>query len=80
MRAFWNNHIECKFVEESEGMDGSGVFMFRNLYGRGTPPVAIVQKKSKLSTADMNSRSVSQFSLARVWLEAILRIAKGQGL
>jgi omega-6 fatty acid desaturase (delta-12 desaturase) len=30
--AFWRNQRACKFVEESEGKEGSGVFMFRNLY------------------------------------------------
>lgn len=30
--AFWRNLRSCQFVEESEGAEGSGVFMFRNLY------------------------------------------------
>jgi len=30
--AFWRNQRSCKFVEESEGQEGSGVFFFRNLY------------------------------------------------
>jgi omega-6 fatty acid desaturase (delta-12 desaturase) len=33
--AFWRNQKSCKFVEESEGREGSGVFMFRNLHGVG---------------------------------------------
>ncbi|KAH8801493.1 fatty acid desaturase-domain-containing protein [Xylogone sp. PMI_703] len=32
--AFWKNQRNCKFVEESEGMEGSGVFMFRNLFNK----------------------------------------------
>lgn len=32
--AFWRNQRTCKFVEETEGQEGSGVFMFRNLYNR----------------------------------------------
>jgi omega-6 fatty acid desaturase (delta-12 desaturase) len=32
--AFWRNMRACQFVEESEGAEGSGVFMFRNLYSR----------------------------------------------
>ncbi|RDL34470.1 Uncharacterized protein BP5553_07598 [Venustampulla echinocandica] len=32
--AFWRNQRTCKFVEESEGQEGSGVYMFRNLYNR----------------------------------------------
>jgi omega-6 fatty acid desaturase (delta-12 desaturase) len=33
--AFWRNQKSCKFVEESEGREGSGVYMFRNLHGVG---------------------------------------------
>lgn len=32
--AFWRNQRDCKFVEESEGMVGSGVFMYRNLHNK----------------------------------------------
>lgn len=32
MTAFWRNQRSCKFVEES--VDGSGVYFFRNLYGK----------------------------------------------
>ncbi len=32
--AFWKSQRTCKFVEETEGAEGSGVFMFRNLYNR----------------------------------------------
>ncbi|KAG0647599.1 Oleate Delta(12)-hydroxylase [Hyphodiscus hymeniophilus] len=32
--AFWNNQRTCKFVEESEGQEGSGVYFFRNLYNK----------------------------------------------
>ena len=32
--AFWRNQRICKFVEETEGAEGSGVFFFRNLYNR----------------------------------------------
>jgi len=32
--AFWKNQCDCKFVEESEGMVGSGVYMFRNLHNK----------------------------------------------
>ena len=37
-KAFWQNQRNCKFVEESEGCDGTGVLFFRNLHGKGTPP------------------------------------------
>ncbi|KAI9729192.1 MAG: hypothetical protein M1834_007099 [Cirrosporium novae-zelandiae] len=36
--AFWKNQRECKFVEESSDMDGTGVFLYRNLHGKGTAP------------------------------------------
>ena len=32
--AFFKNQRACKFVEETEGQEGSGVYMFRNLYNR----------------------------------------------
>ncbi|KAI0007582.1 fatty acid desaturase-domain-containing protein [Xylariaceae sp. FL0662B] len=38
LSAFWRNQRDCQFVEESPGMEGSGVFMFRNLHGRGVKP------------------------------------------
>ncbi|TVY34651.1 Delta(12) fatty acid desaturase [Lachnellula occidentalis] len=38
MAALWRNQRDCQFVEESPGMEGSGVFMFRNLHGRGVRP------------------------------------------
>ncbi|KAM7206559.1 Fatty acid desaturase domain containing protein [Naviculisporaceae sp. PSN 640] len=35
LTAFWKNQRDCKFVEETVGMEGSGIYMFRNLHGRG---------------------------------------------
>ena len=32
--AFWRNQRACKFVEETDGLEGSGVYMFRNLFNR----------------------------------------------
>lgn len=32
--AFWKNQRACKFVEETEGAEGSGVYMYRNLFNR----------------------------------------------
>jgi omega-6 fatty acid desaturase (delta-12 desaturase) len=32
--AFWKNQRTCKFVEETTGQEGSGVFFFRNLYNK----------------------------------------------
>ncbi|KAH7303203.1 fatty acid desaturase-domain-containing protein [Stachybotrys elegans] len=31
LSAFWKNQRDCEFVEESAGMEGSGIYMFRNL-------------------------------------------------
>jgi omega-6 fatty acid desaturase (delta-12 desaturase) len=33
-QAFWNNQRTCKFVEETAGAEGSGVYMYRNMYNR----------------------------------------------
>ncbi|THY16843.1 hypothetical protein D6D00_08728 [Aureobasidium pullulans] len=35
LKAFWITQRDCQFVEETHGADGSGVFLYRNLYGRG---------------------------------------------
>jgi len=32
--AFFKNQRACKFVEETEGAQGSGVYMYRNLFNR----------------------------------------------
>ncbi|KAM7200606.1 Fatty acid desaturase domain containing protein [Rhypophila sp. PSN 637] len=38
LKAFWKNQRDCRFVEETPGMEGSGVYMFRNLHGSGERP------------------------------------------
>jgi omega-6 fatty acid desaturase (delta-12 desaturase) len=45
--AFWKNQRTCKFVEESKGMEGQGVFMYRNLYNREgqTKPLQLATEK-----------------------------------
>ncbi|KAJ9325451.1 hypothetical protein DTO027B5_5012 [Paecilomyces variotii] len=40
--ALFRTQRDCQFVEESSGMDGSGVYMFRNIHGRGTKPRDLV--------------------------------------
>ncbi|CAD6505482.1 BgTH12-00973 [Blumeria graminis f. sp. triticale] len=47
--AFWRNQRSCKFVEESEGCEGSGVYMFRNLYKREgeVRPLQLVSNKGQ---------------------------------
>ncbi|THW70816.1 putative delta-12 desaturase [Aureobasidium pullulans] len=35
LKAFWITQRDCQFVEETHGADGSGVFLYRNLHGRG---------------------------------------------
>ena len=42
MKALFRNVRDCEFVEESSGMEGSGVFFFRNLHGRGMKPKDLV--------------------------------------
>lgn len=44
--AFFRNQRSCKFVEETEGAEGSGVYMFRNLYNREgeTQPKKLVDR------------------------------------
>jgi omega-6 fatty acid desaturase (delta-12 desaturase) len=46
-REFWTNQRKCKFVEETEGREGEGVFMFRNLHGEGAEPVRFAAPKDK---------------------------------
>jgi omega-6 fatty acid desaturase (delta-12 desaturase) len=42
MKALFRNVRDCQFVEESAGVEGSGVFFFRNLHGRGVKPRDVV--------------------------------------
>ena len=69
--AFWRNMRSCQFVEESDGAEGSGVFMFRNLYALPgqTPAIDLtggakddVKEKSKavgaMATAMASSRNL----------------------
>jgi omega-6 fatty acid desaturase (delta-12 desaturase) len=47
--AFWRNQRSCKFVEESEGAVGSGVYMYRNLHNRAgeTQPQRLAEGAEK---------------------------------
>ncbi|KAH7419645.1 fatty acid desaturase-domain-containing protein [Cadophora sp. MPI-SDFR-AT-0126] len=71
--AFWKNQRTCKFVEETKGAEGSGVYMFRNLYNREgeTQPLALAppsaapvveaketKEKSAMATAMSSSRNL----------------------
>ena len=64
--AFWKNQRTCKFVEETEGAEGSGVYMFRNLYNREgeTQPHKLAAgkevkvEKSAMATAMSSSRNL----------------------
>jgi omega-6 fatty acid desaturase / acyl-lipid omega-6 desaturase (Delta-12 desaturase) len=42
--AFWKSQRECKFVEES--VEGSGIYFFRNLYGKGAPVRDLTEQKA----------------------------------
>jgi omega-6 fatty acid desaturase (delta-12 desaturase) len=45
MWAFWKNQRQCKFVEES--VEGSGVWFFRNLHGKGSAPKDLTGGKAR---------------------------------
>jgi omega-6 fatty acid desaturase (delta-12 desaturase) len=45
MVAFWKNMRSCRFVEES--VEGSGVYFFRNLHGKGAPPKDLTGGKAE---------------------------------
>ncbi len=49
--AFWRNQRNCKFVEESTGMEGSGVWFFRNLHGVGEPAKDLTSGKKDIVEA-----------------------------
>lgn len=48
-KAFWKTQRDCQFVEETAGSDGTGVFFFRNLHGKGTQPRDLVGKETMSS-------------------------------
>jgi omega-6 fatty acid desaturase (delta-12 desaturase) len=64
--AFWRNQRTCKFVEETEGAEGSGVYMYRNLFnreGEAQPQHLAAGKeikveKSAMATAMSSSRNL----------------------
>jgi len=58
--AFWRNQRTCKFVEESEGMEGSGVFMYRNLYNREGEVHAKDLTNGQASIAKLDKPTVSK--------------------
>jgi omega-6 fatty acid desaturase (delta-12 desaturase) len=63
--AFWKSQRECKFVEES--VQGSGVYFFRNLYGRGVAARDLTGGKaddSKAAASSVESKSVSVTAMA----------------
>lgn len=51
MTALFRNVRDCKFVEESKGMEGSGVFFFRNFHGRGVVPKDVTSQEESSSWA-----------------------------
>lgn len=66
--AFWKNQRICKFVEETAGCEGSGVYFFRNLFnrpGEAKPQdltdgerVVVEEKKSAMAAAMSSSRNL----------------------
>ncbi|OIW29312.1 hypothetical protein CONLIGDRAFT_631403 [Coniochaeta ligniaria NRRL 30616] len=68
--AFWRNQRTCKFVEESEGMEGQGVYMYRNLYNRdgATKPLQLAEKlevKEKAERAEKVGAMAAAMSTSR---------------
>ena len=63
--AFWRNQKSCKFVEESEGAVGSGVFMFRNLY----------VKKGQTSARDLTGGKLAEKKEKVVEIKPVSAIA-----
>jgi omega-6 fatty acid desaturase (delta-12 desaturase) len=70
--AFFRNQRACKFVEETAGAEGSGVYMFRNLYNRAgeTQPLDLVggvrdEKESKKEEKDSKSSMATAMSSSR---------------
>ncbi|KAH8769700.1 fatty acid desaturase-domain-containing protein [Hyaloscypha finlandica] len=67
--AFWRNQRACKFVEETAGAEGSGVYMYRNLFNRAgeTQPQKLAvegrkdeikEGKSSMAAAMASSRNL----------------------
>jgi omega-6 fatty acid desaturase / acyl-lipid omega-6 desaturase (Delta-12 desaturase) len=54
MTAFWKNMRSCRFVEES--VEGSGVYFFRNLHGKGAAPKDLTDGKAREVKAVMEAR------------------------
>lgn len=51
MTAFWRNQRDCKFVEES--VEGSGIYFFRNLYGKkGQATAKVLCASEELAEAE----------------------------
>lgn len=58
--AFWRNQRSCKFVEETEGREGDGVFMYRNLYTiKGETPARRYDEQDDIAVVDDRSLPVS---------------------
>lgn len=54
MIAFWKNLRSCRFVEES--VEGSGVYFFRNLHGKGVAPKDLTSGKAGEAKAVAEAR------------------------
>ena len=54
MTAFWKNLRNCRFVEES--VEGSGVYFFRNLHGKGATPKDLTGGKAAEVKAVLEAR------------------------
>lgn len=64
--AFWKNQRTCKFVEETEGCEGQGVFMYRNLYKRDGEVKALdrTDGATKVAASAKDTKPVSAMQTA----------------
>lgn len=64
--AFFKNQRTCKFVEETVGAEGSGVYMFRNLNNNKgeTQPQVLAEKPVQEKTGDVKEVKETKSAMA----------------
>jgi len=65
--AFWKNQRTCKFVEETAGAEGSGVYMYRNLSNRAgeTQPQRLTLEEKKGDVKESKSSMATPMASSR---------------
>ncbi|PMD40173.1 putative Delta(12) fatty acid desaturase [Hyaloscypha variabilis F] len=78
--AFWKNQRTCKFVEETAGAEGSGVYMYRNLNNRAgeTQPqrLAVEEKKEEVNLVKESKSSMATAMASSRNLDARRRLSQ----